>query len=199
MRNLVRAEAAERTRLLEVDSYHVTLDLSGAGDPSQRTFRSRSEIAFRCREPGLDSFIEVAADRIHSATLNGVPLDLSDWSPDRGLTLPRLTSDNTIVVEAEFHYSNSGQGVHRTSDPVDGSTYLYTQFETTDAQRAYACFDQPDLKSRFTFHVTTPRDWQVISNMPVASQDDQDDVKTVHFVQTPRMSTYITVICAGPY
>jgi aminopeptidase N len=199
IRNLVRAEAAERTRLLQVDSYQVTFDLSGAGDAAQRTFQSRSEINFRCREPGADSFIEVAADRVDSAVLNGVPLDLTEWSPERGLVLPGLASDNTLVIEGAFHYSNSGQGLHRASDPVDGSTYLYTQFETTDAQRAYACFDQPDLKSRFTFHVTAPRHWQVVSNMPAAAEDGAGDVKTVHFAQTPRMSTYITAICLGPY
>jgi len=199
IRNLVRAEAAERTRLIQVDSYNVTFDLSGAGDAAQCTFRSRSEINFRCHEPGTDSFIEVAAARVDSAVLNGVGLDLSDWSPERGIALPGLDSDNTLVVEGEFHYSNSGQGLHRASDPVDDSTYLYTQFETTDAQRAYACFDQPDLKSRFTFHITMPRHWQVISNMPAASEDDHGDVKTVHLAQTPRMSTYITALCVGPY
>jgi aminopeptidase N len=199
IRNLVRAEAAERARLLEIDSYHVTLDLGGAGDSEQRTFRSRSEISFRCQEPGAGTFIEVAAERVHSATLNGVPLDLSGWTPEQGLTLPDLAADNTLVVEGAFHYSKSGQGLHRANDPVDGSVYLYSQFETTDAQRAYACFDQPDLKSRFTFHVTVPGDWQVVSNMPVESEERDGEVKTVHFSRTPRMSTYISAICAGPY
>ncbi|MGH3716938.1 MAG: aminopeptidase N, partial [Micromonosporaceae bacterium] len=199
MRNLVRAEAVERARLLDITSYDVTVDLSGAPDPAQRTFRSRAEIVFRCAEPGASSFIEVAADRVESATLNGAPLDLSRWTPETGLTLPGLAAENTLVVEGMFHYSLSGQGVHRASDPVDGATYLYSQFETTDAQRAYACFDQPDLKSRFTFHVTVPAGWQAISNLPVASSEQHGETTTVHFVQSPVMSTYITAICAGPY
>ncbi|MGH3739163.1 MAG: aminopeptidase N, partial [Micromonosporaceae bacterium] len=199
MRNLVRAEAAQRARLLDIASYDVTVDLSGATDPDQRTFRARSEITFGCVEPGADSFIEVAADTVHSATLNGVPLSLADWAPERGLALTGLAAQNTLVIEADFHYSRSGQGIHRSHDPVDGATYLYSQFETTDAQRAYACFDQPDLKSRFTFHITVPERWRVVTNMPVASEDADGDVKTVHFAQSPVMSTYITAICAGPY
>jgi aminopeptidase N len=205
IRNLIQAEAAVRARLLDVTGYDVTVDLSGAADPAQRTFRSRSEITFSCREPGAETFIEVAADRIHDATLNGVPVDTSEWSPERGLALTGLELENTLVVDAAFHYSNTGQGLHRAQDPVDGTAYLYSQFETTDAQRAYACFDQPDLKSEFTFHVTVPAKWHVvsnmpsISNMPVGSETAAGQQKTVHFTRTPVMSTYLTAICAGPY
>ncbi|MGH3648492.1 MAG: aminopeptidase N, partial [Micromonosporaceae bacterium] len=199
MRNLVRAEATERARLLNVASYDVTVDLNGAADAAQRTFPARSEIVFTCAEPGAETFIEVAADRVRSATLNGTALDLSSWTPETGLTLPGLAAENTLVIEADFHYSHSGQGVHRASDPVDGATYLYSQFETTDAQRAYACFDQPDLKSRFTFHITVPAGWRAITNMPVDSEQVDGDSKTVHFAQSPLMSTYITAVCAGPY
>ncbi|MQA27107.1 MAG: aminopeptidase N [Micromonosporaceae bacterium] len=199
MRNLVRAEAAERARLLDVASYEVTLDLTDAGTPQTRTFRSRSEISFACREPGADTFIEIAAERVHSATLNGEPVDTSGYDPGVGLRLRGLADENTLVVEADCFYSRSGQGLHRASDPVDGATYLYSQFETTDAQRAYACFDQPDLKAEFTFHVTGPTGWHVVSNMPVASERAGDGVTTTRFAKTPRMSTYITAICAGPY
>ena len=195
IRNLIQAEAAQRARLLDVTGYDVTVDLSGAADPARRTFRSRSEITFSSRERGAQTFIEVAADRIHEATLNGAPVDTAEWSPEKGLVLTGLELENTLVVDAEFHYSSSGQGLHRAQDPVDGTAYLYSQFETTDAQRAYACFDQPDLKSRFTFHVTLPAGWRVISNLPVESQDGQ----TCHLTRTPLMSTYLTAICAGPY
>ena len=72
------------------------------------------------------------------------------------------------MVEAEFAYSQTGQGLTRSVDPVDGEVYLYSQFEIADAQRVYACFDQPDLKSVFTWHVTAPAHWRVVSNAPIA-------------------------------
>ena len=68
------------------------------------------------------------------------------------------------MVRAVGLYTNTGEGLHRFVDPVDGAVYLYSQFETADAKRLYACFDQPDLKARFTFTVTAPADWQVVSN-----------------------------------
>ena len=55
-----------------------------------------------------------------------------------------------LVVDADLLYTNTGEGLHRFVDPLDGETYLYSQFETADAKRMFACFDQPDLKAAFT-------------------------------------------------
>ncbi|WP_434741366.1 aminopeptidase N [Micromonospora sp. SH-82] len=200
VRNLTQVEAVERARLLDVTGYDIRLDLSTAVLAEGRTFRSVTEVRFRCTEPGASTFIEVAADSVRSATLNGDPVDLGDWSAEKGLTLTGLAAENVLVVEADFLYSSSGQGLHRTVDPVDGETYLYSQFETADAQRVYACFDQPDLKSVYTWQATVPAHWRVVSNMPVVREDPADEqTKTVHFAESARMSTYITALCAGPY
>ncbi|WBC17537.1 aminopeptidase N [Micromonospora sp. WMMA1998] len=200
MRNLTQVEATERARLLEVTGYDISLDLSTAVQPTGRTFRSVTEVRFRCTEPGATTFIETAAESVRSATLNGDPVDLSDWSAEKGLTVTGLAAENVLVVDADFGYSNSGQGLHRTVDPVDGETYLYSQFETADAQKVYACFDQPDLKSVYTWHATVPDHWRVVSNMPVEREEAAGEgLKTVHFAVSERMSTYITALCAGPY
>ncbi|MFD1085035.1 aminopeptidase N [Micromonospora andamanensis] len=201
MRNLTQVEATERARLLDVTGYDIKLDLSSAVHAADgRTFRSTTEVQFRCAEPGASTFIEVAADSVRSATLNGAPVDLADFSAEKGLTLTGLASENTLVVDADFAFSNSGQGLHRTVDPVDGETYLYSQFETADAQRVFACFDQPDLKSVYTWHATVPEHWKVISNMPVEREEAAGEGhKTLHFATSARMSTYITALCAGPY
>lgn len=194
VRNLTQAEAAERARLLDVTSYDITVDLTG-----EQTFRSVTEVRFRCRQPGATVTIEVAAESIRSATLNGAPLDLSGWSAEAGLLLPGLAEDNTLVVDADFAYSHTGQGITRSVDPVDGEVYLHSQFEIADAQRAFACFDQPDLKSVFTWHAIVPKHWRVVSNSPVAAVDAGDPYQTVHFEPSVRMSTYITALCAGPF
>jgi aminopeptidase N len=196
VRNLTQVEAAERARLLEVSGYDIALDLTdGSGNPGEQTFRSITEVTFRCTEPGAETFIEVAAAGIRSAVLNGEPVDASGWSAEKGLTLTGLAAENTLVVDADFAYSASGQGLQRSVDPVDGEVYLYSQFETADAQRVFACFDQPDLKSVFTWHAKVPAHWTVVSNMPVQRRDDDG----VHFATSVRMSTYITAVCAGPY
>ncbi|MFG2038517.1 aminopeptidase N [Dactylosporangium sp. NPDC048998] len=196
VRNLRQVEAVERARLLGVTAYDISLDLTdGAGNPGEGTFRSTTEVRFTCREPGAGTFIEVAAATLRGATLNGEPVDIGGWSTEGGLALPGLAAENVLVVDADFGYSTTGQGLHRSVDPVDKEVYLYSQFETADAQRAFACFDQPDLKAAFTFRVTAPAHWKVISNMPLERQDGL----VRHFTPTPPMSTYVTAVCAGPY
>ena len=64
----------------------------------------------------------------------------------------------------------TGEGLHRFVDPVDQKVYLYSQFETADAHRMYACFDQPDLKATFQLTALAPEDWQVVSNAAAASR-----------------------------
>ena len=200
VRNLTQAEAVERARLLEVTSYDITLDLTG-----EHTFRSVTEVRFRCREPGASTFIEVAAQRLESVRLNGAPLpdaDLAGWSARSGLPLTGLAAENTLVVDAVFDYSQTGQGLTRSVDPVDGGVYLHSQFEIADAQRVFACFDQPDLKSVYTWHVTAPAHWRVVSNAPIAQVEPvaaDPPRQIVHFEPSAPMSTYLTALCAGPF
>ena len=198
--NLTQTEAVERARLLSGIAYRVSLDLTdGSGKPGERTFTSRTEIRFACAEPGAETFVEIGATALRAATLNGNPLDTSEYDPEKGLRVPDLAGDNLLVVEADCAYSSSGQGMHRSVDPVDGEVYLYSQFETNDAQRVFACFDQPDLKARHTFVVTVPKHWRVVSNSPVASTEERDLDKIVTFAEGAVMSTYVTAVCAGPY
>ncbi|MEV0274089.1 aminopeptidase N [Hamadaea sp. NPDC050747] len=201
MRNLTQAEAVERARLLTVGTYDITIDLTdGSGNPGDGTFRTVTEVVFDCAEPGAQTFIEVAARSVRSATLNGAPVDVSGWSDSTGLILPGLAAQNRLVVDADFDYSTSGQGLHRAVDPVDKEVYLYSQFETQDAQKAYACFDQPDLKATYTWHVTAPAHWKVVSNSVVERVEKTDvGAQVVHFAESAKMSTYVTALCAGPY
>ena len=196
--NLTRLDAAERSRLIAVDAYEVDLDLTTGPD----IFDVRVRVRFTCREPGASTFIDVVAETISSATLNGQPLDvarLHDVARNR-LRLQDLAAENELVIGATHHYSRTGEGLHRFVDPVDDEVYLYTQFESSDAQRMYACFDQPDLKATYAFSVTAPNHWQVISN---EAHDDPEPVREGvsrrQFARTPRISTYITALVAGPY
>ena len=193
--NLTRDQAVERAALITVDSYQINLDLTdGSGAPGERTFRSTTTVVFDALA-GADTVIDIAADNIHSATLNGRELDVSGYDESTGIPLRGLADRNVVVVDADCRYSNTGEGLHRFVDPVDNETYLYSQFETADAKRMFACFDQPDLKATFTVQVTAPKHWKVISNGATTSAENG-----VHsFATTPRMSTYLVALIAGPY
>ncbi len=199
--NLTRIDAAARADLLTLESYDLVLDVTdGAGHPGERTFESTTTVVFGCREPGAATFIDLVAENLRSATLNGVELDVSSWREEVGLPLPDLAEQNTLVVTADCRYSNSGEGLHRFLDPEDGQVYLYTQFEPADAKRMFACFDQPDLKATFTLHVTAPFDWQVVSNTGDRTiEAGAGGSQLVHFAPTKRISSYLVALIAGPY
>ena len=154
--NLTREQAAERAAVLSVDNYSIELDLTdGAGAPGTTTFRSLTTVRFDATE-GASTFIDLIAKSVTSATLNGAPVDVSGYTEDTGIALTGLAARNELVVDAECLYTNTGEGLHRFVDPTDDAVYLYSQFETADAKRMFACFDQPDLKATFRFTVTAP-------------------------------------------
>ncbi|MCH9720665.1 MAG: aminopeptidase N, partial [Actinomycetia bacterium] len=192
--NLTRNEAIERAALVTVERYRIELDLT-VGD---KEFRSRTTVEFEAL-PGADSYIDLAADRVHRAVLNGHDIDITDYDESRGITLSGLAQRNVLVVEADCRYSNTGEGLHRFVDPVDEHVYLYSQFETADAKRMFACFDQPDLKATFDIAVTAPAHWEVISNGATTDVQKHGETRTHTFATTPRMSTYLVALVAGPY
>ena len=199
--NLTRTDAAARADLLAVQSYDLQLDVTdGAGHPGEQTFRSITTVEFTSRQAGADTFIDLVAETVHSATLNGVELDVSRYTAEGGLPLPSLAEKNTLVVTADCRYSNSGEGLHRFEDPEDHQVYVYTQFEPADAKRMFACFDQPDLKAAVTVHVVAPFDWQVISNTGGRTiEAGPGGSQLAHFEPTKRISTYLVALIAGPY
>lgn len=194
--NLTRDQAVERSALITVDSYQINLDLTDGPDnaPSDRTFRSITTVVFDALA-GADTVIDIAADAVRSATLNDHELDVSEYDESTGIPLPGLADRNVVVVDADCRYSNTGEGLHRFVDPVDDEIYLYSQFETADAKRMFACFDQPDLKATFEVEVTACKNWKVISNSVCINITEG----THTFATTPRMSTYLVALIAGPY
>ncbi|MFX1757083.1 aminopeptidase N [Rhodococcus sp. As11] len=196
--NLTREQAAERAAILSVDNYSIELDLTdGAGGPGTTTFRSVTTVRFDATE-GASTFIDLIAKTVHSATLNGEPVDVSGYSEESGITLTGLAAHNELVVDADCLYTNTGEGLHRFVDPTDDAVYLYSQFETADAKRMFACFDQPDLKATFDLRVTAAQDWAVISNADTVQTAAAQPGLHI-FRTTPRMSTYLVALIAGPY
>ncbi|GLZ34929.1 aminopeptidase N [Lentzea sp. NBRC 105346] len=199
--NLTRDQAQQRAELLEVESYRIELDLTdGGGKPGSDTFRSTTTVTFRSRTPGASSWIDIVAATVHRAVLNGAELDVSGYREEDGVVLDGLAEVNELTIEADCRYMNTGEGLHRFVDPVDGGVYLYSQFETADAKRMFACFDQPDLKSVYDLRVVAPTDWKVISNSAIVSTEDGPGGADAHtFATTKPMSTYLVALVAGPY
>jgi aminopeptidase N len=193
--NLLRSEAADRARLLSDVHYDIVLDLTG-----EDAFTSVTRLRCRAAGSGGETFLDLTAVRVATATVNGVPVPDDAFDPDAGrLRIAGLEAENEIVIEAEHAYEHTGVGLHRFVDPVDGAVYLHTQFEPFDAHRVFPCFDQPDLKATFTFEVEAPAGWEVVSNGAATDRPAQGAAGRWRFATTEKMSTYITAVVAGPY
>jgi aminopeptidase N len=193
--NLTRVEAKERADNLEVESYLVELDLTD----DDKTFASKTKVIFKSK-PGFSTFIDAITDSVQKITLNGQELDPAKHSDNTRIQLPNLQAQNELVIEARGKYSNTGEGLHRFVDPVDGEAYLYTQFEVPDSRRMFPVFEQPDLKATFEFHITAPSAWEVVSNSPTPEPTSLGGGKSIwRFAKTKRVSSYITALIAGPY
>ncbi|QEO15797.1 aminopeptidase N [Agromyces intestinalis] len=206
--DLTRAEADARARLITGPSYEVALDLTGGGD----TFGSETVVRFGA-EPGASTFIESTAVEVHELVLNGRALDAAEAIDGSRIRLDDLVAENELRVVATRAYSNTGEGLHRFVDPVDGETYLYTEFAVAEANRVYAVFDQPDLKASVRFEITAPAHWTVLSNAPspepvaataaptsaAASDTGREASATWSFEPGPVISSYIVALVAGPY
>ena len=200
--NIMRDEASLRSQVITTHSYEVLVDLSGrVADASEHrpeeTFVSTSKVRFASQGGG--SYLNLIADRVISAALDGEPLDTEAFT-DHKLHFSTGPGEHEIEVVAVCRYSRTGEGLHRFIDPVDDRPYLYTQFETADARRMYACFEQPDLKAAFGLTVIAPAHWTVLSNSPaVAPTPIENGLGRFEFAPTPPISTYITALIAGEF
>ena len=183
--NLSRSETAARAAAVTVRDYRVELDLSGAPDVRREGFPTTTTVEFTASTDR--TWLDFLGLAVESVTVNGVEVEV-DYDGAR-IAQRELATANVVVVRGTGAYSRSGEGLHRFRDPVDGATYLYTQYEPADARRVFACFEQPDMKAPFTFTVTAPLGWEVLSNRPAATTEDDGVHQRVAFSPTLPIST----------
>ena len=136
--------------------------------------------------------------------VRGKPVDLVlDWRPPAGARLTAVererrrdragraivhehlviparhvrTGENVVQLAFESPIATAGTAITLYRDREDGSEYVYSLFVPSDASTVFPCFDQPDLKARFTLALEVPRAWEAVSNAPavqtVARRDDE--------------------------
>ncbi len=188
MAALTETEARTRAELLDVESYDVFLDLT------TEPVRSRSEIRFRCRQPGAATFADLTA-AMTSAVLNGAEL-----GPPAGgrLSLPPLRPVNVLTVEAEAAFSRTGRGLTRFCDPADGAEYVSVTCYPTHAPDIFGCFDQPDLSAHISLTVAAAARWECLANGPVVGRPAPGQAGRWRFAAVPGMRPFEVTLSAGP-
>eukprot|EP01094_Clydonella_sp_ATCC50884_P017334 TRINITY_DN2999_c0_g1_i1.p1 TRINITY_DN2999_c0_g1~~TRINITY_DN2999_c0_g1_i1.p1 ORF type:complete len:463 (-),score=132.41 TRINITY_DN2999_c0_g1_i1:21-1409(-) len=92
-------------------------------------------------------------------------------------------------------------GFYRSRYSVEGEERFMavTQFEPTDARRAFPCWDEPSLKATFSVSLTVPTNRTALGNMPAEEEQVNGDLKTIRFGRTPIMSTYLVAFLVGEF
>lgn len=190
--NLKETEAQHRSALITAGHYQITLDVTG-----DEFFESRTVASFTVNEPG-STFLDLRIDRegsVEELLIDGHHLPTTDYDETQGVPLNDLEpGDHIVMVRAKIPYSRTGEGLHKAIDPADGKRYLYTQFETADAKRVFACFDQPDMKATYDIEVTAKEDDILITNEPVTTDGNVHRTKIDYL-----LPTYLIGLCIGPY
>lgn len=113
---------------------------------------------------------------------------------------------NLSTGSAKLHISFRGllndqmRGYYKSQYELNGEKKIIsaTQFEATDARMAFPCFDEPNMKAVFELSLRIPTGHEAVSNtLPVSIEEHSSGFKTVKFMPTPKMSTYLLAFITG--
>jgi puromycin-sensitive aminopeptidase len=145
--------------------------------------------------------------KVHTASFEGVGAATSIVLGDSTVTctfaseLPVGTGVVTLTFTGE--HNDKMNGFYRSEyTDIKGEKQLMvsTQFEPIDARKAFPCWDEPLRKATFTCSLRVPSHMTALSNMPEAtSLSHADGTKTVTFLESPRMSTYLLAFVVGEF
>src|SRR5487761_63737 len=194
--NLTQLVARERAQLIESVAYFIELDLT----LGEERFGFEADLEVTARQPGQGTFVDAELAAFTDILWNGVRLPESAYDGHR-IALPGLEQHNSLRVRGEGSYYLTGLGLHHSTDPVDGSTYIYSDFQPFEAHRSFPCFDQPDLKGSFRFRIRAPQDWLVVTAEPGLPEevDPRDGCRWWWFSPTMPLAPYFVGIAAGPF
>jgi aminopeptidase N len=169
-------------------------------------------------QPGTDRLEGRLTIRVSVDSPRQLVLDWRSAEPIRALRVngrlapARLEAEHLVIPETAVQAGEnriglrfgapvavSGTAVTRFIDDADGGEYIHTLFVPSEASTVFPCFDQPDLKARFTLTMRTPDTWRVIANAPMARSESAGAQTRHRFARTEPISTYQFAFAAGPF
>jgi aminopeptidase N len=97
--------------------------------------------------------------------------------------------ENRVSIE----FTAGDEALNRNDD------FLYTLFVPARAHLTFPCFDQPDIKARYTLSLDVPGAWETVANGPEVGREGTADRLRVHFAETRPLPTYLFGFVAGKF
>jgi len=178
--------------------YSVELTL----EPGKDTFHGVADVDVDIREPQNTVWLNALELTIHEASIGGQPAQAVPGNPQvTGLSTgkPVASGRTRLHISYEGHISSkSSAGIFQMKE--DNRWYLYTQFEPTDARRAFPCFDEPSFKTPWEIALRVPKDQMAFANTAqVAESDGGNGMKLVKFAPSRPLPSYLVAFAAGPF
>lgn len=202
--DLTRLAANDRRQRVSQVSYQLEIDLLNATSTApEAEYSGRQILSFELSRTDRDLRIDFFEGTVSSIEANGKIVSATAKHP-YSIEIPAdvlRIGRNSVAIAYAQKFSRAGQGLHRFRDPLDGKVYLYSQFETFDANRFMPCFDQPDLRATLTMTVEAPASWTVVTAVKEKSSapGEKPDSRIWIFPATTTLATYLFSLHAGPY
>ena len=186
-------------RLLDTftpNHYNLTLDLTRA---EEKEFSGTVIISGESTSESIS--LHSKGLTIQSATIDDQPADVSFGEFDElRLSQPNLENGNhTIRIDFSGNITDAMHGLYPCYFTHDGvkKQLFATQFESHHAREVFPCVDEPAAKAEYDLTLITRPGITVLGNMPVKSEEENDDSRTTTFEKTPRMSSYLLAFVIG--
>jgi aminopeptidase N len=179
---------------------NVEYDLSYVLVPHAGTTAATEVMRFQLNNTGAPLLVDFRDGAVQSLEMNGK--ELPGTIENGHLVLPvDALKVGANVLQATFtaNVAASEKALTRFEDKDDGNEYIYSLFVPMDADMAFPCFDQPDLKGRFQLTIGAPTDWTVISNTAPQRKTSSGPQSQTVYGRTDPISTYLFAFAAGPF
>jgi len=186
------------------DSYQISF----TPDFQKDNFAGDETIQVRILKPTLQIALNSAEIEFQKATVTSNGLEQpATVTLDKDKEMATLSLDNAIgpgpaTIRLQFRgiLNDELRGLYLGKDR-DGNKYAVTQFEATDARRAFPSFDEPAYKATFDITVTTEKALTAISNGRVISDTPGpgENQHTIRFATTAKMSSYLVALAVGRF
>ena len=180
-------------------------------DLERFTFKGEETVEVEVTEPtsevslnAIDIQVQAAAVRLGDGTTVTPEETRYDESAETvtfafGSQLPVGQAQLELAFTGELNDRLHGfyRSIYKATDGAE-RTLATTQFESTDARRAFPCWDEPALKASFEVALVIPSQLSAVSNTPIAGESPEGpETKRVRFRETPLMSTYLLAFIVG--
>jgi alanyl aminopeptidase len=173
-------------------------------DPARAEFTGAAHVELNVSRPASSFAFHADGPVLSVLKLRGPAGDVGVRQAAGGRGVVRVQADRpiapgnyTLDLEFKAPFDPHSVGLYRTQAGGDG--YAFTQFEATDARRAFPCWDEPSFKIPYQLTLVVPAADLAVSNTPVESDTPGGGTRTVVFKRTPPLPSYLLAMAVGPF